>query len=132
MTWPQFWLSVWLVLFVLALVIVLRTVRGFLMGVFSLPDRPAEVEPDEIERQRSLGWPDFHPEDYCHRCGKAIPVWHADSELWFTAFPEARGSDGGGIMCPSCFAFAYEQATGTTPIWRFSILTADPQKDENR
>ncbi len=42
----------------------------------------AAVLPEEIVRQRQLGWPDFHPEDFCHRCGRRNPVWYADAALW--------------------------------------------------
>jgi hypothetical protein len=31
-------------------------------------------DPAEIAAQRNLGWPDFHPEDYCHRCGFPEPT----------------------------------------------------------
>jgi hypothetical protein len=52
----------------------------------------------EIARQRSLGWPDFHPESYCHKCGrKNIRAWY--SPEW----PVLTGGHG-GIWCPVCFA----------------------------
>ncbi len=31
---------------------------------------PTSKTSDEINAQRDAGWPDFHPEDYCHRCGR--------------------------------------------------------------
>jgi hypothetical protein len=67
---------------------------------------------DEIDRQRSLGWPDFHPEDYCHRCGRPNPVWH--SPEWV----EVTGSHS-DILCPVCFA-------GLVPgaIWKWTRLVA--------
>lgn len=54
------------------------------------------IDPAEIPRQREQGWPDFHPEDYCHRCGARNPVW-ASSD-----WPELVGSHA-GILCPTCF-----------------------------
>lgn len=55
------------------------------------------VDPEEIKRQRTLGWPDFHPEDYCHRCGRRnIKAWTA------TEWRELTGSNA-GILCPVCF-----------------------------
>jgi hypothetical protein len=56
----------------------------------------ATVDPAEIERQRSLGWPDFHPEDYCHRCGASNPLW--SSPHWHEVMPTD-----GSILCPNCF-----------------------------
>jgi len=55
------------------------------------------VDPAEIVQQRKLGWPDFHPEDYCHHCGQRNICW--TSPEWV----ELTGSDG-GILCPVCFA----------------------------
>src|SRR5262245_16285823 len=39
-----------------------------------------------------------HPENNCHKCGAANPIWSADNELW----NEVVGSPN-GILCPSCF-----------------------------
>ncbi len=30
-------------------------------------------DPTAIAEQRTKGWPDFHPEDFCHRCGHPGP-----------------------------------------------------------
>lgn len=60
------------------------------------------VLPEEIVRQRALGWPDFHPEDFCHRCGRRNPVWSADQDDWETA-TEGRPRGVVDILCPSCF-----------------------------
>ena len=57
------------------------------------------VLPETIEKQRKKGWPDFHPEDFCHRCGRRNPVWWTDSRSWNRAAPERTS-----ILCPSCFA----------------------------
>lgn len=56
------------------------------------------VTTNEIARQRELGWPDFHPEDYCHKCGQQnIKAW--TSPEW----GELVGTLS-GILCPVCFA----------------------------
>lgn len=66
------------------------------------------VLPSEIVRQRQLGWPDFHPEDFCHICGRRnSATWTAPAVDWNAVI------DGhGGIFCPSCWAALYEDATG--------------------
>lgn len=65
-----------------------------------------QVTLDEIAEQRSLGWPDFHPEDYCHRCGhRNAGSWSVDSVLWNKAV-----GDPTPILCPSCFVAAAEAA----------------------
>lgn len=51
-----------------------------------------------ITNQREKGWVDFHPEDYCHECGRPnIKAWYS---------PEWVALVGGhsGILCPPCFA----------------------------
>lgn len=76
----------------------------------------AGVTPAEIEEQRAKGWPDFHPEDYCHKCGgpNVVP-WFTASELWNIAVPEkVRGT----VLCPRCFVIAYEKATGEKCCWK--------------
>lgn len=82
----------------------------------------------EIARQRELGWPDFHPEQFCHRCGnKNLRGWHAETEQWYQAM-QVRDTDGGGIVCPICFAELWEGQTGLTRIlWTLSI---DPRSGD--
>lgn len=56
------------------------------------------MPPDSIAAQRESGWPDFHPEDYCHRCGRRnIVSWFAPEWL------DLQG-ESAGILCPVCFA----------------------------
>jgi hypothetical protein len=76
----------------------------------------AAVLPEEIVRQRAAGWPDFHPETFCHRCGRRNPCWSVDSEEWGKA---VAGRDRGDleILCPSCFVLLHEQATGGWGHW---------------
>lgn len=82
---------------------------------------PERVTPEFIAEQRELGWPDIHPEDFCHRCGEKNMLWYADREDWQVA-TEAWAAETGreGICCPRCFAELYEQQTGKTIIWRIS------------
>ena len=82
------------------------------------PNAPEWVEsvlPSTIVEQRRLGWPDFHPEDFCHVCGHRNPVWFAPAVDWVAAV------DGhAGIFCPSCFARIYAGANPEDrPIWEF-------------
>lgn len=74
----------------------------------------AQVTLSEIEQQRQKGWPDFHPEDYCHDCGaRNLTSWYVDSDR----FNLAMGSDR-GIVCPQCFVTGWEQQTGLRAVWR--------------
>ena len=74
------------------------------------------VLPDEIVRQRSLGWPDFHPEDFCHRCGQRNMSWFTDYETF-----QSVGGDsfGGGIICPSCLATLHVANGAFEGTWEF-------------
>lgn len=56
------------------------------------------VPVEAITEQRAKGWPDFHPEDFCHRCGRR------NIKAWFSPeWPALVGSHS-GILCPQCFA----------------------------
>lgn len=78
---------------------------------------------DEIARQRELGWPDFHPEDYCHCCGgRNVSSWFVDTDRFNAAFPGEHPFN--GIVCPGCFVASHEQATGLTCTWQ--LLPASP------
>lgn len=85
--------------------------------------RTEVIDPEEIVRQRRLGWPDFHPEDYCHRCGRRNMTW--SSPEW----PELVGGHG-GILCPVCFADYDQNAIWILTRWhppgedRTELLTA--------
>lgn len=88
-----------------------------------MPERrepqPRDGWHEEIVRQRALGWPDFHPEDYCHLCGGVNPSWWVDSDRFNTAFPDEPHI----IVCPGCFTVAHEAATGLRCSWRLSPST---------
>jgi hypothetical protein len=73
----------------------------------------------EIDEQRRLGWPDFHPEDYCHRCGGInVPSWSVDSDRFNAALGPYLEQPYNGIVCPGCFARLHEAATGLTVTWQ--------------
>ena len=68
-----------------------------------------------IDREREAGWTHFHPEDFCHRCGRPnVPSWFVASPLWNGAMrPQGEASEQwNGIVCPPCFVELYEATTG--------------------
>lgn len=80
--------------------------------------QPPSVTLAQIREQRSKGWPDFDPEDYCHRCGGRNPSsWFVDSDRFNTAFGPPMNHPYNGIVCPGCFVEAHEAATGLTVSW---------------
>ena len=80
------------------------------------------VTPKRIEEERSLGWPTFHPEDFCHRSGRLnISSWYVDNEEWTFAM------DVISIVCPQCFVAAWSAKTGFTGTWE---LRLDPLTDQ--
>jgi hypothetical protein len=80
---------------------------------------PARVDPSEILRQRELGWPDFHPEDYCHRCGVEFESWFCDRETWLQATSRWAAETGrDGICCVTCFSEMHKASTGAETIWK--------------
>jgi hypothetical protein len=92
-----------------------------MLRTIGAPMKPS-VTLDEIDDQRGRGWPDFHPEDYCHRCGgRNIPSWFVDSDRFNAAFGSSSEHPYQGIVCPGCFVEAHEQATGLRTTWRLVI-----------
>lgn len=84
------------------------------------------VAPELILEQREQGWPDMHPEDFCHRCGDRNMHWSADPEDWEVAtksWAEATGME--GICCPRCFAEMHLLATGKRIIWTLAAYRLD-------
>lgn len=77
------------------------------------------MSPEAIKAQRETGWPDIHPEDFCHRCGTRNMLWCATSrEDWLTATePWAAETGREGICCPQCFAEMHAENTGVATIW---------------
>lgn len=73
----------------------------------------------EIDEQRKKGWPDFGPEDYCHRCGgRNVRSWSIDSDRFNAAFGPPESHPYQGIVCPGCFVEAHEKATGLACTWK--------------
>lgn len=60
---------------------------------------------------------DRHPEERCQRCGRANPVWVADSDRFNLAVGRSA------IVCPSCFVIAHEEATGLRCVWELRPST---------
>lgn len=72
-------------------------------GYVPCPTCSRAVTPEQIVEQRAKGWPDFHPEDYCHRCGgRNVYSWHAPNEVW-NQLREAELLPASDIVCPQCF-----------------------------
>lgn len=74
----------------------------------------------QMPAQRAEGWPNFHPETYCHRCGEPNIVWFAQAEVW-NALMRADGFEKpepfNGIICPVCFGQMWELAFGQRGLW---------------
>ncbi len=76
------------------------------------------VVPDDIIAERANGWVNFHPEDFCHRCGQRnVHAWHIDSAVWNSVVGGPVDSEWEGIVCPQCFTELHEQVHGRTSIW---------------
>lgn len=73
---------------------------------------------EEIEEQRAAGWVDFHPEDFCHKCGRRNISWCVDSDRFNMAMKVLNGRPRSGIICPVCFVLAHEAAFDVHGTWR--------------
>ena len=58
-----------------------------------------------IAAQRDKGWTEFHPEEYCHRCGGPNISWWIAPEAWNPVMrPNADGAwKWNEIIYPICF-----------------------------
>ena len=83
------------------------------------PAYALSVLPTEIPAQRAKGWPDFHPETFCHRCGHRNMNWWTEGDDWATATDDLSRREL-EILCPPCFAALWEQATGERVAWKVS------------
>lgn len=65
------------------------------------------ITSEEMAEQRRAGWPDMHPEDFCHRCFGRNLSWWCDPDVW-NAVMRPEGPDSpwrwNEIICPACFA----------------------------
>ena len=59
-----------------------------------------------------------HPEYRCQRCGGRNPSWSVASDRFNMACNRSE------IVCPTCFIFAHEQATGMEASW--DLVPATP------
>lgn len=79
------------------------------------PGRFRTVDEADLAAQRAAGWPDFHPEDFCHRCGNPNVSWYIDSAVWNPVMRNGQ-SDGFGrwqeIVCIPCFVEVAEERLG--------------------
>lgn len=85
-----------------------------------MSEKSQRVELSEIDNQRTLGWIDFHPEDFCHRCGnRNLESWSAPSWWWNRVWADSAEDedDYQGIVCPQCFNELAAQS-GLSPTWR--------------
>lgn len=80
------------------------------------------MDPAWINEQRAAGWPDMHPEDFCHRCGAANHMWFTSRETWLTATAAWAAETGReGICCIPCLIEMHEAATGKPVVWRLEV-----------
>lgn len=81
-------------------------------------DEFKNVTPEYIKNQRESGWPDIHPEDFCHRCGNRNPKWYVDQVVW-DEVTEAWAAETGreGICCPTCF-IEMSETVGLVGSWK--------------
>lgn len=87
--------------------------QGDEMSGDRLPDCLSVPLP-EIDRERTLGWPNFHPEDFCHRCGgRNIYSWHAPNDVW----NRVVGDRWNGIVCPQCFTELAREVGVEPTVW---------------
>ncbi|TFB96544.1 MULTISPECIES: hypothetical protein [unclassified Cryobacterium] len=106
----------------------------------SLPTPPADAvkrdpdarDPEWIVQQRIAGWPEMHPEDFCHRCGTRNMLWAAATrEVWLAGTSKWAAETGReGICCPRCFADMHADQTGHSTTWMFSPHVATPPAGE--
>lgn len=79
----------------------------------------------DFDHQRANGWPDFHPEDYCHRCGGPNMTWAAPQEVWNPVMrPEGPDTENwlwNEIVCPPCFSEMAAKNVASGVIWELRI-----------
>ncbi len=89
-------------------------------------EQEPRIDPAEIANQRAKGWPEFHPEDFCHQCGRRFEPWFSPE------FDEVRGDDEATalawtIVCPTCYVNRAVEVTGE----RSWTITKSPTERES-
>lgn len=84
------------------------------------PELPPRIDPATIPAHRAAGWPYFHPEHFCHRCGERNPSW------WTPEWDAIRGDHYVTIVCPSCFCALHAVTTGERTPWRLIVDASEP------
>ncbi len=111
----------------------MRLPRGRLVSERSMVERQVVTAAD-IARQRDLAWRDWHPEDFCHRCGHPnVKPWSVDPKIWAEVFPQGVSDPWEGIICPQCFVELAEVGHVSTT-WRivpndFAALGGDEEEE---
>lgn len=83
------------------------------------------VDLDVIWDQEAKGWPDFHPETFCHRCGhRNVASWFVGNRDW-NLLRVARVLPASEIICPSCFTDLYEKLTSPCT-WELVLRVVHP------
>ena len=81
--------------------------------------------------QRAAGWPDWHPEDYCHRCGGRNASWHVDSDRFNAAMGKPSEHRWNGIICLFDVYIEEEGAVNDFIISEREEWIASPDVDED-
>lgn len=95
-----------------------------------LKSKESNVDPLYIVEQRESGWPDIHPEDYCHMCGRENPLWYAERDAWQQAtkkWSEITGQE--GICCPTCFLKMFSDVMPGNWIMKITLERLDKPTD---
>ena len=73
---------------------------------------PLQVTLAELDQQHQRGWVDYHPEDFCHRCGNRNISWAVEHRLWAGVMERGGGDPWHGIVCIPCFIELHEVVLG--------------------
>lgn len=82
---------------------------------------PLSVTLDDLDAQHERGWVDYHPEDFCHRCGNRNVTWATDGDTWNTVMRDGGRAEFGPwheIICIPCFTELADLRAGRGCSWR--------------
>lgn len=60
----------------------------------------------------------------CQLCDREYPVWFAPSDIWNKVMRQGghiSGDEEYPFVCPSCFAFKYEEEVNPNAVWMLSL-----------